>query len=48
LSIVLEEIYESIVAGSSVADAFAEYEDDLESAVTNAAYLITDVAIGLI
>ncbi len=42
---VLEDIYTAIEAGYSVTEAVALYEDDLETAVTAAAYLITDVAV---
>jgi type II secretory pathway component PulF len=42
---VLDDIYTAIEAGSTVDEAFELYYDDLEDAVTTAAYLITDVAI---
>lgn len=45
---VIDDIIDAIIANSTVEDAFAEYEDDLEIAVTNAASLITDVAIEIL
>lgn len=45
LSTVLTDIYEAIEDGSTVKAAFLLYDDDLEDAVTSAAYLIVDVAI---
>jgi type II secretory pathway component PulF len=48
LQTALDDIYEAIEAGSTVEEAFLLYEDDLEEAVSTAAYLITDVAIQII
>ena len=48
LSGVLDDIYTAIEAGSTVDEAFELYYDDLEDAVTTAAYLITDVAIQIV
>jgi hypothetical protein len=47
-SSVVTDLYEYIEAGNSVEDAYTYYEDDISSAVTNAGYLMTDVAIQIV
>jgi hypothetical protein len=48
LSTTLDDIYTAIEDGYSVDEAFELYYDDLEDAVTTAAYLIVDVAIQIV
>jgi hypothetical protein len=45
LMTILDEAYDSIVAGTSVDDAVTQYEEDIETAVTTAAYAITDLTV---
>lgn len=42
---VLDDVYAAIKEGTSVADAVAAYQDDIDSAVITAAYAITDLVV---